>query len=168
MTVHRTREFRAVATRATVQPAHPGALYVAVVHAPDGVRLATMAGSRAGLVQRLADYVEQRGDHALWADHARHLRTLLARGELEAAIEAYFGLVGGRWDEEWLVTAVVTTDGHPDVAAVLDAVVPPRKSLDTPDRGLHHELTNPSATRSDSTRRDGGSRPLPAPHGRLE
>ncbi len=113
------------APRAVLEPAHPGALYVAVVHAPDGVRLATMARSRAGLVQRLADYVEQRGDDMLWTDHARHLRTLLARGEREAAIEVYFGLVGERWDEEWLVTAVMKTDDHPDIAAVLGAVAPP-------------------------------------------
>ncbi len=125
MNTDRVENIPVDACRALAEPAtRPHALYVAVVHAPDGVRLATSAVSRVELVRRLADYVRQRADHALWADHARQLRTLLARGELEAAIELYFGLVGDRWDEEWLVTSLVEVSGLPDVTAMLGTVVP--------------------------------------------
>jgi hypothetical protein len=98
---------------------------MAVVHAADGVRFATAAGTRRELIKRLAEYARQRGDHVLRPDHARHLRGLLARRELEAAVELYFGLVGERWDEEWLVTAIVTTDERRDVVAVAGEVALP-------------------------------------------
>ena len=97
-------------------------VFVAVVHAADGLRLATAAASRAELVQRLAEYVRRRAEHALRAEHARHVRGLLARGELEAAVEVYFGTVGERWDEEWLVTAALPRDHLWDVGAEVDAV----------------------------------------------
>ena len=110
MTAGAMLDVRTVATRSVVGPtAHPGTLYVAIVHASDGVRFATAGASRVELVRRLADYVRSRGDHALWADDAHYVRSLLVRGELEAAVEVYFGLVGERWDEEWLVTGVVET-----------------------------------------------------------
>ena len=101
------------------------ALFLAVVHAADGVRFSAVADSRHELVHRIADYVRQWGGYLLRPDHARHLRGLLARGEWEAAIELYFGLVGKRWDKEWLVTAVATTDGRREVAGVLGEVVVP-------------------------------------------
>jgi hypothetical protein len=86
-------------------------LRVAVVHSSDGVRFATSGASRAEVVQRLADYVWPRAAHALWPDDARHVHSLMARGELEAAVEVYFGRVGTRWEPEWLVTtAVVVPD----------------------------------------------------------
>ena len=97
-------------------------LFVGVVHSVDGVRLVVAAGSRRQLVEQLADYADEHGDDALRPDHARHLRGLLARGELEAAVEAYFALVGTRWDEEWLVTAVVALNDKSDVAAVVGEV----------------------------------------------
>ena len=103
-------------------PTAGGALFVGVVHAADGVRYSAAAGSRRELIQRLAEYTRQRGDHALLADHARHLRSLLARRELEAAVELYYGLVGQRWDEEWLVTAVVNPAVDGQVAAVVGEV----------------------------------------------
>ena len=103
----------------------PHTLFVAVVYAADGICLVAAAASRAELVGRLADYARRRGDHVLRSDHARRLRALLARGELEGAIELYFGLVGERWDREWLVTAVVTTDDRREVAALVGAVAPP-------------------------------------------
>ena len=115
-------------------------LYIAVVHAADGVRFSAVAESRYELVHRIADYVRQWGGYLLRPDHARHLRGLLARGEWEAAIELYFGLVGKRWDKEWLVTAVATTDGQRKVAGVLGEVVVPEalrasnRERDTPDR----------------------------------
>jgi len=97
-------------------------LFVGVVHSIDGVRLIVAAEARRELIVRLAEYVREHGDHALRPDHARHLRGLLARGELEAAVEAYFALVGKRWDEEWLVTAVVALNDRSDVAAVVGEV----------------------------------------------
>jgi hypothetical protein len=119
MTATATRDIRTVATRSVVKPApHAGTLYVAIVHSSDGVRFCTARVSRVGLVRRLADYVRRRSDHTLWANDARHVRSLLARGELEAAVEVYFGRVGDRWDEERLVTtAIMTTDDRQHAAA---------------------------------------------------
>lgn len=103
---------RTVATRSVVESAaHPDTLYVAIVHAPDGVRLVTAGASRVEVVQRLADYVRSRVTDALWPDDARHVRSLLARGEPEAAVEVYFGRVGDRWDGEWLVTTAIGAGG---------------------------------------------------------
>ena len=112
------------------------AMYIAVVHAADGVRFSAVAESRYEIVHRIADYVRQWGGYLLRPDHARHLRGLLARGEWEAAIELYFGLVGKRWDKEWLVTAVATTDGQSNVAGVLGEVVVP-EALRASDRERH-------------------------------
>jgi hypothetical protein len=97
-------------------------LFVAVVHADDGVRFTATANSRRILVHRICEYVQEWGVHMLQPDHARHLRNLLARGEWEAAVELYFGLVGRRWDKEWLITAVVPASAHRDVVAVLGEV----------------------------------------------
>ena len=83
------------------------AVYVAVVHAVDGIRFTAAAASRRELVHRVAEYVQRWGGYVLRPDHGRHLRGLLARGEMEAAVELYFALVGKRWDKEWLVTAAV-------------------------------------------------------------
>ena len=97
-------------------------VFVAVVHAADGLRLQAVAESRAELVRRLAEYVRRRAAHVLRAEHARHVCGLLARDELEAAVEVYFGLVGECWDEEWLVTAALERDSWWDVGAAVDAV----------------------------------------------
>jgi hypothetical protein len=97
-------------------------VFVAVVHAADGLRLAAAAESRDELVRRLAEYARRRAPHTLRAEHARHVRELLARRELEAAVEVYFGLVGERWDAEWLVTAALARDVWWDVDASVDAV----------------------------------------------
>jgi hypothetical protein len=99
-------------------------IYVAMVHAADGLRLVVAGASRAELVRRLAEYVRRRAVHMLTDEHARHVRGLLARGEMEAAVETYFGLVGERWDEEWLVTAAVASDAWWSVTAAVDAVAP--------------------------------------------
>jgi hypothetical protein len=99
-----------------------GALFVAVVHAADGVRLAVAADSRLDLVRRVAEYVRRRAVHMLREDHARHVRALLARGELEGAVEVYFGLVGERWDKEWLVTAAVAGEDYGSAIGVVGAV----------------------------------------------
>jgi hypothetical protein len=101
------------------------ALYLAVVHADDGVRFMTVASSRRDLIHRVAEYVRKWGGYLLRPDHARHLRSLLLRGESEAAVELYFALVGKRWDKEWLVTAVVSKDAPEQCAAVLGEVALP-------------------------------------------
>lgn len=124
--VKRAKRERPASPRAESLPETKGqALFIAVVHAADGVRFSAAADSRHELVHRIADYVRQWGGYLLRPDHARHLRGLLARGEWEAAIELYFGLVGKRWDKEWLITAVATTDGRRGVAGVLGEVVVP-------------------------------------------
>ena len=97
-------------------------LYVAVVHAVDGVRFTASAPSRRELVHRVAEYVQRWGGYVLRPDHARHLRSLLARGESEAAVELYFALVGKRWDKEWLITAAIDARSPRHVTAELGEV----------------------------------------------
>ena len=117
MIERKIRHARSHAAPAIVRSsARPGVLYTGVVLAADGVRFAAVTASRVELVRRLADYVRQQSGHALWPHHTRYLRALLARGELEAAVEVYFGLVGERWDEEWLVTTVVEAGSRSRVA----------------------------------------------------
>lgn len=126
------RTVRTGSARTESLPLEPeNALYIAVVHAADGVRFSAVAESRYELVHRIAEHVRQWGGYLLRPDHARHLRGLLARGEWEAAIELYFGLVGKRWDKEWLVTAVTTTDGRRAVAGVLGEVIVPEALRDS-------------------------------------
>jgi hypothetical protein len=98
------------------------ATYVAIVHTADGVRFQAAATSRRELVQRIAEYVQRWGGYVLRPDHARHLRSLLLRGESEAAVELYFAVVGKRWDKEWLITTVVAADAKHSVAAELGEV----------------------------------------------
>ena len=106
------RATESAVTQSAAEPPMPAAaLHAAVVHSPDGVRFAAAGLSRVELVRRLAEYVGCRSSHTLWARDARHVQTLLARGELEAAVEVYFGRVGGRWDPEWLVNTAITTVG---------------------------------------------------------
>jgi hypothetical protein len=133
----------------TLSPKSDRSLFVAVVHASDGVRFAASAESRYELVHRIADYVRQWGGYVLRPDHARHLRGLLARGEWEAAIELYFGLVGKRWDKEWLVTAVTTADGRPSCAGVLGEVVVPEALRDA-DR---NQISRPAELQSEDRSR---------------
>lgn len=110
-----TRGILTAAARSVVEPAaHGDMLYVAIVHASDGIRLAAAGISRAAIVRQLADYVRRRCGDTLWADDARYVRTLLVRGELEAAVEVYFGRVGDRWGGEWLVTTAVAASAHSD------------------------------------------------------
>jgi hypothetical protein len=109
---------RAEPTRLGAEPA----LFVAVVHAEDGVRFTATSDSRRDLVCQIAEYAGRWGVYMLHPPHARHLRTLILRGEWEAAVELYFGLVGKRWDKEWLVTAVVPIHAHHEAVAVVGEV----------------------------------------------
>jgi hypothetical protein len=86
------------------------AVFLAIVHADDGVRFMAATGFRRELVHRVADYVRERCDDMLSPEHACHLHGLLVRRETEAAVELYFAVVGSRWDKEWLVTAFVPSD----------------------------------------------------------
>ena len=101
-------------------------VFLGVVQGRDGVRLSTTASSRGELVKQLASYVRRHADGQLWPKVATHVSTLLDRGELEAAIEVYFGLVGSRWDEEWLFTARIDVPGSRHAVAAIDRVVPAR------------------------------------------
>lgn len=104
--------------------------FVAIVHGHDGVSFTAIAPTRTALMTMLTSYVRRQAGHQLWAAASELVLRLLERGETEAAIETYFGLVGSRWDEEWLVTARVpaTSDPASDVAASVGAVV------DAPDK----------------------------------
>jgi hypothetical protein len=104
------------------RPGAESALFVAVVHAEDGVRFTATADSRRRLIHRICEHVERCGSYMLHPQHARHLRGLLARGEWEAAVELYFGLVGRRWDKEGLVTAVVPANNRRNAVAVVGEV----------------------------------------------
>jgi len=98
-------------------------IHVAVVVAWDRVRFTASAPSRAQLLQHVARYVRRHADQQLWAADARDVRALLEGGRLEAAVERYFALVGGRWDKEWLVRTEVDVDegGANDADDVLGA-----------------------------------------------
>lgn len=80
-----------------------GTLHVAVVCAPDGVRLAVACRTPDALVRRLSRYALEHAARQLWPDDAERVRLLVQTGKLEAAIGHYFARVGERWDEERLV-----------------------------------------------------------------
>ena len=105
-------------------------LFIAVVHSTDGICFRAVARTRRELLFRIADYVDYWSGYLLHPKHGRQLRALLARGETEAAVELYFGLVGERWEKEWLVTAVVPTTNLQGVVAVMDEVAVPDASHD--------------------------------------
>ena len=77
--------------------------HTAVVYALDGVRLVTAAPTRRALVEQLAEYVRRHAGERLWPADARQVDQLLAHGAQEEAVELYFGVVGDRWDEEWVL-----------------------------------------------------------------
>ena len=84
-----------------------GRVFVAVVHAADGVRWITAAGSRDELMCRLAVYVRDRAADVLSAEEAQCVRALVAEENCAGAVDRYFSGVGARWDEEWLATTVI-------------------------------------------------------------
>jgi hypothetical protein len=88
-----------------------GMAMTAIVHTPDGVRFVATGASREAVAARVAGYVRERCDDVLWADAASEERTMLALGNLDAAITAYFGRVGERWDDERLELFTGERDG---------------------------------------------------------
>jgi hypothetical protein len=74
---------------------------VAVVCAPDGVRLVEVGPTRDAVLARLVSYVRRYAPNQLWPADARRVHRLLARGLLDAAVRHYFD-APARWDEEWL------------------------------------------------------------------
>jgi hypothetical protein len=74
----------------------------AIVHAPDGVRFVATGVSRDAVATRIAAYVRERCEHVLCADAASEVHTLLALGNIDSAITAYFERVGERWEDERL------------------------------------------------------------------
>ena len=74
----------------------------AVIHAVDGVRFIATARHADALAAQIVGYIRERCDHVLWPNCARTVHTLLADGNVHAAIALYFARVGERWDEEYL------------------------------------------------------------------
>jgi len=74
----------------------------AIVYTPGDVRFVTTGMSRQAVAARLAEYVRQRSDDVLWPDAASEVHTMLALGNIDAAITVYFERVGERWDHERL------------------------------------------------------------------
>lgn len=77
-------------------------IITAIVHTPDGVRFVATGLSREAVAARIASYVRERYDDVLSADAAREVHIMLAVGNVDAAITAYFERVGERWEEEHL------------------------------------------------------------------
>lgn len=75
---------------------------IAIVHTSDGVRFVATGPSRQAVAARIASYVRERCDDVLYADAASEVRTMLALGNIDAAITAYFERVGERWEDEHL------------------------------------------------------------------
>jgi hypothetical protein len=76
--------------------------YTAVVHASDGVRFLAAARRPDELAARVADYVSERCDDALWPSDARRVHQLIDQRCPYAAIALYFSNIGNRWDVEHL------------------------------------------------------------------
>jgi len=107
--VLRAGEALALPQVATVGSPEP--LHVAVVHGTDQVTLVTVAPSRAGLDDQLAEYASRHAGERLWPEDADRVTRLVEGGQRREAVELYFARVGRRWDEERLV---VTTVGRTD------------------------------------------------------
>jgi hypothetical protein len=78
-------------------------VHIAVVRAPDGVRLVAACRTERELLCNLSAYVTRRAARQLWPADAQRVRSLAAGGALEAAVDFYFARVGERWDSEELL-----------------------------------------------------------------
>ena len=102
-------------------------MHVAVVLDEGGVRLVHAAATRAALMERIVAYVaEQEPAGRLWPPDASRLATLLAAGEVDAAVEHYFESAGRRWDGERLLVRAFeldrTDEGDRQVEAELSRI----------------------------------------------
>lgn len=102
-------------------------VHVAVVLDDGGVRLMHVAATRAALMERVVAYVaEQEPAGRLWPPDASRLATLLAAGEVDAAVDHYFESAGRRWDGERLMVQALeldrTDDGDRQVQAELSRI----------------------------------------------
>jgi len=87
-------------------------LHIAAVHANGGIRAIAAGWTEDQAVRRVAGYVRQNADQLLWPPESHQVHMLLDRGRLQEAIDFYFARVGGRWDREFLHTAVVRLDAQ--------------------------------------------------------
>jgi len=113
--------------------AAPRAAFTAVIHDATCVLFTASAGTRAALIDQVAEYVRRSATDLLWRADSSHVETLIRNGQPETAIEHYFACVGQRWDNQWLVTSVA--DAAPGISACLDAVVPHRTDRPLPVAG---------------------------------
>lgn len=86
--------------------------HVAVVHSPRGVRMVSVAESRAARDRDVAEYVRRHAPHQLAPRTCDRVLALLDWGAVPAAIDAYFDAVGREWDEEWLFFDDVPLSTH--------------------------------------------------------
>lgn len=96
--------------------AEGSAVFVAIVCTRDTLRFSAAATTRAELVEQIAEYVRFHAEEQLWPADASEVDRLLDDGLLEPAIERYFTLVGGRWDDEWLVTTSCAPSTRPNIS----------------------------------------------------
>ena len=74
----------------------------AIVHAADGVRFVAVAQNPTALAAKVAGYICERCDFALWPPVAAKVRAAIDHGDPRSAIALYFAHVGDRWDDEHL------------------------------------------------------------------
>lgn len=98
--------------------------HVAVVHAPDGIRLVVAASSRPAVYRELAAYVLRNAEHRLWPRDLIEIVDRVREGKLEDAVECYFAHVGSRWDAEWLECSETDEDRRPAEASGCSALIP--------------------------------------------
>lgn len=82
-------------------------LHVAVVAAIDGIRFAAVETTPQNLLGRLSCYVREMAPQVLWPPEAERVKSLIAAGELEPAVDHYFACVGNRWDREFLYRGIL-------------------------------------------------------------
>lgn len=77
-------------------------VHAAVVCSVNEVLFIAAASTPEALRERVAEYVRENAEPALFPGDARRVLALLDRGQAGAAIEQYFACVGRRWDAEYL------------------------------------------------------------------
>ena len=122
-------------SRQCVAAARERSWHVAVVSAPDGLRLIACCRTERELVRLLAKYVALHAARQLWPADARRVRSLLRNGELEGAVAHYFARVGGRWDNEQLLRVRMGEEGsRPLKSPCADSCRADREATEESDR----------------------------------